>query len=210
MKTNKLVFLGPPGAGKGTQAVRVSEELKVPHISTGDIFRKEIREKTPLGVEAKSYIDAGGLVPDSVTIGMVKNRLAEDDCKNGFLLDGFPRTIAQAEALDTFAKPDKVIDIAVADEKLMARLTGRRVCTKCAGTFHISNLGSSEVCPVCGAALYQRDDDKPETIKSRLDAYHAQTAPLIGYYTEAGTLREVDGDQKPDAVFAAVMAELKE
>lgn len=210
MTTNKLVFLGPPGAGKGTQAVRVSEELNVPHISTGDIFRKEIREKTPLGVEAKSYIDAGGLVPDSVTIGMVKNRLAEDDCKNGFLLDGFPRTIAQAEALDTFAKPDKVIDIAVADEKLMARLTGRRVCTKCAGTFHISNLGSSEVCPVCGAALYQRDDDKPETIKSRLDAYHAQTAPLIGYYTEAGTLREVDGDLKPDAVFAAVMAELKE
>lgn len=210
MKTNKLVFLGPPGAGKGTQAVRVSEELNVPHISTGDIFRKEIREKTPLGVEAKSYIDAGGLVPDSVTIGMVKNRLAEDDCKNGFLLDGFPRTIAQAEALDSFAKPDKVIDIAVADEKLMARLTGRRVCTKCAGTFHISNLGSYEVCPVCGAALYQRDDDKPETIKSRLDAYHAQTAPLIGYYTEAGTLREVDGDQKPDAVFAAVMAELKE
>jgi len=161
MKTNKLVFLGPPGAGKGTQAVRVSEELKVPHISTGDIFRKEIREKTPLGVEAKSYIDAGGLVPDSVTIGMVKNRLAEDDCKNGFLLDGFPRTIAQAEALDTFAKPDMVIDIAVADEKLMARLTGRRVCTKCAGTFHISNLGSSDVCPHCGAALYQRDDDKP-------------------------------------------------
>ena len=210
MKTNKLVFLGPPGAGKGTQAVRVSEALNVPHISTGDIFRKEIREKTPLGVEAKSYIDAGGLVPDSVTIGMVKNRLAEDDCKNGFLLDGFPRTIAQAEALDTFAKPDMVVDIAVADEKLMARLTGRRVCTKCAGTFHISNLGSSEVCPVCGAALYQRDDDKPETIKSRLDAYHTQTAPLIGYYTEAGTLCEVDGDQKPDAVFAAVMAELKE
>jgi len=210
MKTNKLVFLGPPGAGKGTQAVRVSEELKVPHISTGDIFRKEIREKTPLGVEAKSYIDAGGLVPDSVTIGMVKNRLAEDDCKNGFLLDGFPRTIAQAEALDTFAKPDMVVDIAVADEKLMARLTGRRVCTKCAGTFHISSLGSSDVCPQCGAALYQRDDDKPETIQSRLNAYHAQTAPLIGYYTEAGTLREVDGDQKPDAVFAAVMAELKE
>ncbi len=210
MKTAKLVFLGPPGAGKGTQAVRVSEALGVPHISTGDIFRKEIREKTPLGVEAKSYIDAGGLVPDSVTIGMVKNRLAEDDCKAGFLLDGFPRTIAQAEALDTFAKPDAVIDIAVADEKLMARLTGRRVCTKCAGTFHISNLGESDVCPVCGATLYQRDDDKEETILSRLNAYHAQTAPLIGYYTEAGTLHEVDGDQKPDAVFAAVMAELTE
>lgn len=210
MKTAKLVFLGPPGAGKGTQAVRVSEALKIPHISTGDIFRKEIREKTPLGVEAKSYIDAGGLVPDSVTIGMVKNRLAQDDCKNGFLLDGFPRTIAQAEALDGFAKPDMVIDIAVADEKLMARLTGRRVCVKCAGTFHISNLGSSQVCPECGGELYQRDDDKPETIMSRLNAYHAQTAPLIGYYTEAGSLREVDGDQKPDAVFAAVMAELTE
>jgi adenylate kinase len=210
MKTAKLVFLGPPGAGKGTQAVRVSEELKVPHISTGDIFRKEIREKTPLGVEAKSYIDAGGLVPDSVTIGMVKNRLAEDDCKNGFLLDGFPRTIAQAEALATFAKPDMVINIAVADEKLMARLTGRRVCKECAGTFHVSSLESADVCPTCGGALYQRDDDKPETIKSRLDAYHAQTAPLIGFYTEAGALRNVDGDQKPDAVFAAVMAELKE
>lgn len=210
MKTAKLVFLGPPGAGKGTQAVRVSEALGVPHISTGDIFRKEIREKTPLGVEAKSYIDAGGLVPDSVTIGMVKNRLAEDDCKNGFLLDGFPRTIVQAEALDTFAKPDMVIDIAVADEKLMARLTGRRVCAKCTGTFHISNLGSSEVCPECGGELYQRDDDKPETILSRLNAYHAQTAPLIGYYAQVGSLREVDGDQKPDAVFAAVMAELKE
>lgn len=210
MSTAKLVFLGPPGAGKGTQAVRVSEALGVPHISTGDIFRKEMREMTPLGVEAKSYIDAGGLVPDSVTIGMVKNRLAEDDCKNGYLLDGFPRTIAQAEALDSFAKPDMVVDIAVADEKLMARLTGRRVCAKCAGTFHISSLGSSTVCPECGGELYQRDDDKPETIKSRLDAYHAQTAPLIGYYQNAGSLREVDGDQKPDAVFAAIMAELKE
>lgn len=210
MKTNKLVFLGPPGAGKGTQAVRVSEELKIPHISTGDIFRTEIREKTPLGVEAKSYIDAGGLVPDSVTIGMVKNRLAEEDCKNGFLLDGFPRTIGQAEALDTFAKPDMVVDIAVADEKLMARLTGRRVCAKCAGTFHISSLASCDVCPECGGELYQRDDDKPETIQSRLSAYHEQTAPLIGYYTEAGILRVVEGDQKPDDVFASVMAELKE
>lgn len=209
MKASKLVFLGPPGAGKGTQAVRVCEALGIPHISTGDIFRKEMREKTPLGVEAKSYIDAGGLVPDSVTIGMVKKRLSEEDCKSGFLLDGFPRTIAQAEALDGFAKPDMVIDIAVADEKLMARLTGRRVCVKCAATFHIANIGSSEVCPECGGALYQRDDDKPETITSRLNAYHAQTAPLIDYYRSAGSLREVDGDQKPDAVFAAVMAELK-
>lgn len=205
----KLVFLGPPGAGKGTQAVRVSEEMNIPHISTGDIFRKEIREKTPLGVEAKSYIDAGGLVPDSVTIAMVKNRLGQEDCVNGFLLDGFPRTIEQAEALEEIAAPDLVIDIAVADDPLMARLTGRRVCRECAGTFHISTLGSESVCPSCGGALYQRDDDKPETIANRLSAYHAQTAPLITYYEKLGRLHTVDGQRKPDEVFKAVMAELK-
>lgn len=209
MKATKLVFLGPPGAGKGTQAERVCERLGIPHISTGDIFRKEIREKTPLGVEAKSYIDAGGLVPDSVTIGMVRNRLQEDDCKAGWLLDGFPRTIAQAEALDTFGKPEMVIDIAVADEKLMARLTGRRVCRKCAGTYHVLSLGEATACPACGGELYQRDDDKPETIEARLKAYHAQTAPLIGYYGEVGILREVDGDRKPDDVFEALVAELQ-
>lgn len=205
-----IVFLGPPGAGKGTQAAHVCEALKIPHISTGDIFRKEIREKTPLGVEAKRYIDAGGLVPDSVTIGMVKNRLAEDDCKEGFLLDGFPRTIAQAEVLDTFCKPDTVIEIAVPDERLMARLTGRRVCRKCAGTFHISGLGSETVCPDCAGELYQRDDDKPATIESRLKAYHAQTAPLIEYYKAAGTLKEVDGNQAPAKVLEAIMSELCE
>lgn len=209
MKSLQLVFLGPPGAGKGTQAVRVSEALGIPHISTGDIFRKEIREMTPLGVEAKSYIDAGGLVPDSVTIGMVKNRLAEEDCKNGFLLDGFPRTLEQAAALDGFGKPDKVIDIDVADEKLLARLTGRRVCPKCNGTFHISALADEKVCPVCGGELIQRDDDKPATIQSRLDAYHAQTEPLIEYYKKAGSLCEVNGDNDREKVFADIMAELK-
>lgn len=210
MKTAKLVFLGPPGAGKGTQAARVSEALGIPHISTGDIFRKEIREKSPLGVEAKSYIDAGGLVPDSVTIAMVQKRLAEPDCQKGFLLDGFPRTIAQAEALSGFGAPNCVIDIAVADEKLMARLTGRRVCPKCAGTYHVSTLGGATACPACGETLIQRADDKEETILSRLHAYHAQTQPLIGFYTEAGVLHTVNGDQAPDQVFASVMAELSE
>ncbi len=208
MDAKKLVFLGPPGAGKGTQASRVSEKLGVPHISTGDIFRKEMREMSPLGMEAKRYIDAGGLVPDSVTIGMVEKRLREEDCRGGWLLDGFPRTTAQAEALDGFGKPDRVIDIAVPDDRLMARLTGRRVCPKCAGTFHISSLNGATACPNCGGELIQRDDDKPETIKSRLEAYHAQTAPLIGYYRAAGTLREVDGDRKPDEVFDAILAEL--
>lgn len=208
MKALKVVFLGPPGAGKGTQASRVSEKLGVPHISTGDIFRKEIHDKTPLGVEAKRYIDAGGLVPDSVTIEMVRQRLLREDCREGWLLDGFPRTTAQAEALDSFGGPDRVIDIAVPDERLMARLTGRRVCPKCAGTFHVSALNGSEICPVCGAALIQRDDDRPETIQSRLEAYHSQTAPLIGYYRAAGTLREVDGDRDPETVFSAILAEL--
>lgn len=209
MKATKLVFLGPPGAGKGTQAERVCAELGIAHISTGDIFRREIREKTPLGVEAKSYIDAGGLVPDSVTIGMVRNRLGEDDCKAGWLLDGFPRTIAQAEALDSFAKPEMVVDIAVPDERLLARLTGRRVCRQCAGTYHVLTLGDAKVCPACGGELYQRDDDKPETIQARLAAYHAQTAPLIGFYRQAGILREVDGDRKPDDVLQAILSELR-
>ena len=209
MKAKKLVFLGPPGAGKGTQASRVCEKLGVPHISTGDIFRHEIHEKTPLGVEAKRYIDQGGLVPDSVTIGMVKGRLAQEDCREGWLLDGFPRTTAQAEALDGFCKPDLVIDLEVPDERLMARLTGRRVCAKCAESFHVSTLNGATVCPLCGGELVHRDDDKPETISSRLEAYHAQTQPLIGYYQAAGTLRKVDGDQKPEAVLEAILAELE-
>ena len=208
MKELRLVFLGPPGAGKGTQAARVCEALGIPHISTGDIFRREIREKTPLGVEAKSYIAAGGIVPDSVTTGMVMKRLSESDCKSGFLLDGYPRTIEQAEVLDSFAKPDAVIDISVRDEKLMSRLTGRRECPECGKVFHISALADQEKCPICGAALVQRDDDKPATIRSRLDTYHAQTEPLIAYYKAAGTLHEVDGETDRDNVFKSIMAEL--
>ena len=204
----KLIFLGPPGAGKGTQATGVSTSMGVPHISTGDMFRAAIKNNTPTGVEAKRYMDAGQLVPDAVVIAMVRERVAMDDCKNGFLLDGFPRTVEQAEALDTFASPDAVVDIDVPDEKLLARLTGRRVCPKCQGTYHITKLADEKVCPVCESELIQRDDDKPETIKTRLNAYHTQTAPLIGYYEECGKLRKVDGDRKPEDVLKNILEAL--
>ena len=149
----KLIFLGPPGAGKGTQAAGVSAHLGVPHISTGDMFRSAIKNQTPTGVEAKRYIDAGELVPDSVTIAMVKERLSMDDCKPGYLLDGFPRTVEQTIALDEISAPDAVVDIDVPDERLLSRLTGRRICGKCQGTFHISKLTDDKVCPVCGGEL---------------------------------------------------------
>lgn len=205
----KLIFLGPPGAGKGTQAMGVSSSLQVPHISTGDMFRAAIRNATPTGVEAKRYIDAGQLVPDSVVIAMVKERLAMPDCANGYLLDGFPRTVEQAEALDTFAAPDAVVNIDVPDDRLLARLTGRRVCGKCNGTFHISKLADEKVCPVCGSELIHRDDDKPETISRRLGVYHAQTQPLIGYYEGLGKLKRIDGDAAPEAVYSNIMASLE-
>ena len=213
----KLIFLGPPGAGKGTQAAGTSSALKVPHISTGDMFRAAIKNETPTGLEAKRYIDAGQLVPDSVVIAMVRERLAMDDCKNGYLLDGFPRTVEQAKALDEFATPDVVIDIDVPDETLLVRLTGRRVCSKCSGTFHIKKLADVNVCPVCGGDLYQRDDDKPATISNRLKVYHEQTAPLIGYYSELGKLRRIEydsleivnGDCRPEDVLKAILASLE-
>ena len=213
----KLIFLGPPGAGKGTQAAGVSAHLRVPHISTGDMFRSAISNGTPTGLEAKRYMDLGQLVPDSVVIDMVRERLAMDDCKNGYLLDGFPRTVEQAEALDTISAPDAVVEINVPDERLLARLTGRRVCQKCSGTYHISKLADEKVCPVCGGALIQRDDDKPETIGNRLKVYHDQTQPLIGYYAALGKLRvidvtalaTVDGDSRPEDVFKAILASLE-
>ena len=182
----KLVFLGPPGAGKGTQADKVCAEVKIPHISTGDLLRTAIRQETPIGISAKSFIDKGQLVPDSVVIEMVKERLSEDDCKEGFLLDGFPRTIDQAEALGKITELDAVIDIEVPDEHLVRRLSGRRVC-KCSGTYHVSTL-NGEDCPKCGTKLTQRADDAPETVLSRLDVYHKQTAPLIEYYKNKGLL----------------------
>ena len=205
----KLIFLGPPGAGKGTQATGVSTKLNVPHISTGDMFRSAIKNRTRTGLEAHRYMDNGQLVPDSVVIDMVRERLAMDDCKNGYLLDGFPRTVEQAEALESIASPDAVINIAVPDERLLSRLTGRRVCGKCQGTFHVSKLADEKVCPVCGGELIHRDDDKPETIKKRLSVYHEQTAPLIGYYTGNGKLKTVDGDNRPEDVLKAILASLE-
>lgn len=205
----KLIFLGPPGAGKGTQATGVSAKLNIPHISTGDMFRSAIKNKTKTGLEAKSYMDKGQLVPDSVTIEMVRERLSQSDCAGGYLLDGFPRTVEQAEALDKIASPDAVVNIDVADEKLLDRLTGRRVCGKCQGTFHISKLTDAKQCPVCGGELIHRDDDKPETIKKRLQVYHDQTAPLIGYYQANGKLKTVDGDNRPEDVLKAILASLE-
>ena len=213
----KLVFLGPPGAGKGTQAAGVSAHLNVPHISTGDMFRAAIKNETPTGLEAKRYMDAGQLVPDSVVIDMVRERLAMDDCANGYLLDGFPRTVEQAVALEEICAPDAVVEIDVPDDRLMVRLTGRRVCTKCSGTFHISRVADETVCPVCGGTMIQRDDDKPATIANRLEVYRKQTAPLIGYYTELGKLRRPDldslpiinGDNRLEDIFKAILASLE-
>ena len=213
----KLIFLGPPGAGKGTQAAGVSAHLNVPHISTGDMFRAAIKNETPTGLEAKRYMDAGQLVPDSVVIDMVRERLEMSDCVNGYLLDGFPRTVEQAEALENICAPDAVVEIDVPDERLMVRLTGRRVCTKCNGTFHISKVADETVCPVCGGQMIQRDDDKPATIANRLEVYRKQTAPLIGYYQQLGKLRRPDtdslpvinGDNPPEDIFKAILATLE-
>ena len=205
-----LIFLGPPGAGKGTQAVRVCEQLGIPQISTGDILRRAIKNETPTGLAAKSYIDKGQLVPDSVVIDIVRERLVQDDCKNGYLLDGFPRTVFQAEALETFAAIDAVVDIDVSDEKLVERLSGRRVCLSCGGTYHVSQLNGSMTCAKCGQELIQRADDKAETVLSRLTVYHAQTAPLIDFYTQRGLLKAIDGAQPMDECFAAILAALGE
>lgn len=206
----KLIFLGPPGAGKGTQAVRVCERLGIPQISTGDILRHAMHDGTPTGLLAKSYVDRGELVPDEVVIDIVRERLAKDDCRGGFALDGFPRTVHQAEALAGFAQIDVVIDIEVSDEALTARLSGRRVCPECGGTYHVSRLNGRTTCEHCGAALIHRDDDKPETVLSRLKVYHEQTAPLIDFYKQRGLLRGVDGSKSMDDCFDAIMAALGE
>jgi adenylate kinase len=203
-----IIFLGPPGAGKGTQALRVCDALKIPQISTGDILRKAMKDGTETGLKAKSYINAGKLVPDEVIIDIVKERLAQDDCKGGYILDGFPRTVPQAEALSGFANIDSVIELAVEDQVLVDRLSGRRVCPNCGATYHVNNLGGKTVCGKCGETLVQRDDDKAETVLNRLQVYHAQTAPLIGYYTEKGLLHRVAGDQGVDSIFASIMETL--
>ena len=205
-----VIFLGPPGAGKGTQAVRVCERLGIPQISTGDILRRAIKDQTATGLAAKSYIDKGQLVPDSVVIDIVRERLAQDDCQGGYLLDGFPRTVLQAEALETFAKIDAVVDIDVSDEKLVERLSGRRVCLSCGGTYHVSRLNGSTTCEKCGETLIQRDDDKAETVLSRLSVYHQQTEPLIDFYTQRGLIKTVDGAQPMDKCYTAILDALGE
>ena len=194
-----LVFLGAPGAGKGTQATRVCEKYNIPHISTGDILRANIKAGTALGVEAKGYIDKGLLVPDEVVIGLVKQRLTESDCHKGFLLDGFPRTIEQAKALNDFAKITCAVNLIVDEKLVVDRIAGRRMC-KCGESYHISWYDKN-VCAKCGEKLYQRDDDKEDTVKARLEVYNAQTAPLIEYYSNMGILKDVDGTQEMNKVF---------
>ena len=200
-----IIFLGPPGAGKGTQAQRICDALKIPQISTGDILRRAMKDGTETGLKAKSFMDAGKLVPDEVIIDIVKERLAMDDCKGGYILDGFPRTVPQAEALSTFANIDSVIELAVDDQVLVNRLSGRRACPKCGATYHISMLNGKTTCEKCGEELIQRSDDKAETVLNRLEVYHAQTAPLINYYGQKGLLKTIPGDQGIDGIFTAIM-----
>lgn len=199
-----IIFLGPPGAGKGTQAQRICAALGIPQVSTGDILRRAIKEQTPTGLKAKSFIDAGKLVPDEVVIAIVEERLKEADCQKGYILDGFPRTVPQAEALDNIAHIDAVVELAVEDQQLVDRLSGRRVCLKCGATNHISQLNGRTQCD-CGELLVQRDDDKPETVLSRLKVYHDQTAPLVDFYEKKGLLHRIDGAKDRDAIYADIL-----
>lgn len=208
----KIIMLGAPGAGKGTQAKMIADKYQIPHISTGDIFRANIKEGTELGKKAKSYMDAGGLVPDELVIDLVVDRLTWDDAGNGYVLDGFPRTIPQAEALtkalaEKGEKIDAAIDIDVPDENIINRMGGRRACVSCGATYHIVNIPpkTEGKCDNCGADLILRDDDKPETVKNRLEVYHAQTQPLIDYYKAEGVLRSVDGTVDMNEVFDAIV-----
>ena len=187
-----LIFLGPPGAGKGTMAQLLMADAGIPQISTGDMLRQAMKAGTEMGLSAKRYIEAGELVPDEVVIGIVKDRLQAEDCKNGYILDGFPRTVPQAEALAEFAKIDVALNIALDDEVIINRLGGRRVCLKCGATYHVSTLNGREDCAACGEKLVQRKDDAPETVKNRLAVYAAQTAPLIDYYAKKGLLKTVE------------------
>lgn len=208
----KIIMLGAPGAGKGTQAKKIAEKYSIPHISTGDIFRANIKNNTELGQKAKTYMDKGELVPDELVVDLIMDRFKEADCANGYVLDGFPRTISQAEALDkALAANNEAVDFAinveVPDENIINRMSGRRACVGCGATYHIQfNAPKVEgVCDTCGEKLILRDDDKPETVKNRLSVYHEQTQPLIDYYSKKGVLAEVDGTQAMDDVFNAIV-----
>ena len=208
----KIVMLGAPGAGKGTQARMISEKFGIPHISTGDIFRANLKNGTELGKKAKSYMDQGILVPDELTCDLVVDRITKEDCANGYILDGFPRTIPQAEALTAALEKlgtaiDYAIDVDVPDESIVYRMGGRRACPSSGATYHVrfNPPKEEDICDTCGAKLILRDDDKPETVQKRLDVYHKQTQPLIAYYTEKGILHKVDGTQKMNEVFNVIL-----
>ena len=207
----KIIMLGAPGAGKGTQAQMIADQYKIPHISTGDIFRENVKNGTELGMEAKKYMDKGELVPDELTVRILLDRVAKDDCRNGYVLDGFPRTIPQAEVLDKEIteigdKIDYAIDVDVPDENIIRRMSGRRACLSCGSTFHIEHVPPKKegICDRCGKELILRDDDKEETVKNRLDVYHKQTQPLIDYYTGQNILKTVDGTADMMDVFTAI------
>jgi len=208
----KIIMLGAPGAGKGTQAKMIAEKYMIPHISTGDIFRANIKNGTELGMEAKKYMDQGQLVPDELTVKILLDRVAKDDCANGYVLDGFPRTIPQAEVLDKALSElgdaiDFAIDVNVPDENIVRRMSGRRACLSCGATYHIEHIPpkTEGICDTCGKELVLRDDDKPETVLNRLKVYHDQTQPLIDFYTAKGVLKAVDGTVDMKDVFAAIV-----
>jgi len=208
----RLILLGPPGAGKGTQAARICQKYGIPHISTGDIFRKHIKEGTEFGKKAQEYMNKGELVPDDLVLEIGEARLMEEDCKNGFLLDGFPRTEYQAEQLDRYLHEkgldiDKVLDIDVDKEVLTTRLVGRRVCRSCGATYHVINMPPEKegVCDVCGGELYQRSDDTAATVENRIEVYLAQTRPLVAYYEKVGKIAHIDGDQGLDEVLSDIV-----
>ena len=207
-----IIFLGAPGAGKGTQAEKVADTYQIPTVSTGNMIREALANGTEMGLKAKSFIESGKLVPDEVVIGIIQERLAKDDCKNGFILDGFPRTIPQAEALDRMGVIiDKVVDIEVPDEAIMERMIGRRVCPKCGASYHVvtKKPATDGICDRCGAELVQRKDDAPETVSDRLNVYHEQTEPLKNYYSNAGKLAEVDGIGSVTEITERVMKALE-
>ena len=210
-----LLLMGPPGAGKGTQAAKLLERYDIPHVSTGDIFRGALQERTPLGLEAKRYMDVGALVPDQVTVGITRERLAKSDCIGGFILDGFPRTLQQAHALDQMLakmgiRLNKVVNIVVPDQELIPRLTGRRICQSCGATYHMEFRPPAQpsICDRCGGELYQRTDDQEETVRERLEVYRLQTQPLIQYYQERDLYSEINGAQSTEAVFRDIVVSL--